>query len=93
MFETTYAIVIVAACLAMLVRLAIGPQRRMQLDATLLDAWRSCARRVRALWHWRGARAAAKRAADEALQRARAGVHRDGNVIRPESFRTPRKPH
>ena len=93
MFETAYAIVIVVACLAMLVRLAIGPTRRMRLDVALRSAWQSLSRRVHALWHWRAARAAAKRAADEALQRARAGVHRDGKVIRPESFRSPRKPH
>ncbi|MEO6409938.1 MAG: hypothetical protein ABIO45_14450 [Burkholderiaceae bacterium] len=93
MFETAYAIVIVAVCLAMLVRLTIGPIRRMRLDAALLAMWRSMARRVYALWHWRASRAAAKRAADEVLQRARAGVHRDGNVIRPESFRSRRKPH
>ena len=93
MFETAYAIVIVVACLVMLVRLAIGPTRRMRIDAALLAMWRSMSRRVHALWHWRASRAAAKRAADEALQRARAGVHRDGKVIRPESFRSPRKPH
>ena len=93
MVETAFAIVIVAACAAMLIRLAIGPARRWWLDAWLLARWRSGTRRMHALWHWRTARAAAKRAADEALQRARTGVHRDGNVIRPKSFRSPRKPH
>ena len=93
MVETAFAIVVVAACAAMLIRLAIGPARRWRLDAWLHASWRSGARRVHALWHWRAARAAAKRAADEALQRARAGLHHDGNVIRPKSFRSPRKPH
>ena len=81
MFETAYAIVIVVACLAMLGRLAIGVSRRERLDGWLHATWRSFARRVYVMWHWRAARAAARRAADEALQRARAGVHRDGNVI------------
>ena len=93
MFETAYAILIVAACVAMLIRLAIGPTRCTQLDAVLGAAWHGMARRAHALWHWRASRAAARRAADEALQRARAGLHRNGNVIRPESFRSPRKPH
>ncbi len=93
MFETAFALGVVFACVAMLVRLWIGPARRDRLDATLQSAWRGMVKRVHALRHRGAARAAAKRAADEALERARAGVHRDGNVIRPESFRSPRKPH
>jgi predicted nucleotidyltransferase len=52
-------------------------------------------------WHWRRRRQArddARRTAQAVIARARqpgahGDVERDGNVLRPESFQRPRKPH
>jgi hypothetical protein len=35
----------------------------------------------------------AAREAEQAIRRAQRNVQRDGNVIRPDSFKGPRKPH
>ena len=51
---------------------------------------RQLARRV---WFWRSHRQTAAREAEEAIRRAQRKVRRDGNVIRPDSFKGPRKPH
>ena len=51
---------------------------------------RQLARRV---WFWRSHRQTAAREAEEAIRRAQHKVRRDGNVIRPDSFKGPRKPH
>ena len=45
------------------------------------------------LWFWRAHRQHAAREAEEAIRRAQRKVKRDGNVIRPDSFKGPRKPH
>ena len=93
MVESLFAILIVTASGVMLVRLGVGERRRYRLDAFLRGAWRATARRSASLWHWRRSRALAKRGAEEALRRARRGVDHDGNVIRPDAFTGPRKPH
>lgn len=93
MVESLFAILIVTASGVMLVRLGVGERRRYRLDAFLRGVWRATARRSASLWHWRRSRALAKRGAEEALRRARRGVDHDGNVIRPDAFKGPRKPH
>ena len=47
----------------------------------------------RRLWFWRAHRQRAAREAENAIRRAQRSVERDGNVIRPDSFKGPRKPH
>ena len=93
MIESLFALLMVTACGVMLVRLGVGERRRYRLDAFMRAAWQATARRSASLWHWRRSRALAKRGAEEALRRARQGVDHDGNVIRPDAFRSPRKPH
>ena len=93
MIESLFAILMVTASGVMLVRLGVGERRRYRLDAFLRGAWRATARRSASLWHWRRSRTLAKRGAEDALRRARQGVDRDGNVIRPDAFKGPRKPH
>jgi len=93
MVEKVIAILVLAACAVLLARLLAGPARRRRFDAALLRIWE----------RWRGSatnalrrpavRRDAARAADAAIRRAREGVRRDGNVIRPPGFRRPRKPH
>ena len=93
MIETVFAILTVGACCLLLLRLGIGERRRARWDATCSRGWRALRTRSLALWHWRSTRREAARATEAALQRARQGVHSDGNVIRPDAFRAPRKPH
>ena len=93
MIESLFAILIVTACGVMLVRLGVGERRRYRLDAFMRAAWRTTVERSASLWHWRRSRTLAKQGAEDALRRARQGVDRDGNVIRPDAFRSPRKPH
>lgn len=90
--EALLAVVVLAACSVMLVRLALGYRRRQRFDAAMQRA--ALAIRLVALrcWHWRSSRKHAARAADDAIKRARGG-HWDGNVYKPKSFRRPRKPH
>lgn len=85
---------IVLACAVMLLRLAVGPRRRARLDAWV----RVLPARVRARWHvlrrGRRARRDAERLAEEAIARARRNrVDKEGNVLRPDAFKDPRKPH
>ena len=93
MMEKMSAAVILAICLAMLVRLAIGEKRRRRFDAAGLRTWTLVARQVRNASRWWSNRRFAADAARDAIRRARTDVPRDGNVYRPESFRGPRKPH
>ncbi len=48
---------------------------------------------ARRLWFWRTHRRSAAREAEDAIRRAQRKVQREGNVIRPDSFKGPRKPH
>lgn len=92
-----FAALVVLVCAILLVRMALPVRHRATLDATVrrLPAWVQA--RATALWHWRQRRSQrddAARLADEAIQRARrTRADKDGNVIRPEAFKGPRKPH
>ena len=86
------AALVVAACVVMLLRLALGARRRRRFDAVwhaFAEALRTLPRR---LARRRASRRQVEQAADAAIRRAQ-GVDRDGNVYTPESLRRPRKPH
>jgi len=75
MIEKVFAAIGLAACVLMLLGMALGATRRQRLRAALLR-----------LLHWRRDRAAARREAERAIERLRRQVDRDGNVYRPKSF-------
>jgi thiamine biosynthesis lipoprotein ApbE len=84
-FDRLLAAVVFAVCIAMLLRLVIGARRRQRLDAALQRATRAARALVGSVRHRRDA----ARAADEAIERARRRVDREGNVYTPKSFRKP----
>lgn len=93
MGEKLLAGLAVALCAVLLLRLCVGARLRQRFDAVMRRNWYVCRRSALRVWHWRASRREAARAADEAIERARRGVERDGNVYKPKSFRGPRKPH
>lgn len=96
-----FAALVVLVCVALLVRMCLPSRHRAALDATLRRLPGRVLARTKAvcktLWHWRHWRSRrddAARLAEEAIQRARrTRADKDGNVIRPEAFKGPRKPH
>jgi len=77
MWEKLFAAAGLLACLLVWASMALGPARRQRLLGTPGRLWRSLRTR----------RAAQREAADAiARARQRAGVQREGNVYRPESF-------
>ncbi len=93
MGEQMLAGLVVAVCAVLLVRLCVGERLRLRFDMAVRRGWVACRRFALRVWHWRSARRHAARVAEEAIERARRGVERDGNVYKPKSFRGPRKPH
>ena len=93
MIEKILASLLLAICLVMLLRLALGERRRHGFDEFWLHTWAGTRRAVMRIWHWRATNRRASRVAEEAIRRARSGVEREGNVVRPDAFRGPRKPH
>ena len=93
--ESILAGLVLATCVVLAVRLLLGPRQQRRFDAWLRAAWTGLIGRVQRLRHWRSDRAAAKKAADEAIERAarRANGQWDGNVHRSDSFKGPKKPH
>ena len=94
LLEKVFAGFVVLACVVLLMRQFIGDRRRWRFDAavqrTLGPLWRTAQR----LYHWPAARRVARREAEAAIRRARGEpVARDGNVLRPKSFRKSRKLH
>ena len=83
-----FAGITLALCAALFVRLLIGERRRSRLDAVLRRAARALRHRLLAMWYWRARREASKRAAEEAIRRAKGGTW-EGNVYKPRSFRKP----
>jgi hypothetical protein len=75
MAEKIIAAVILAACVAALAAMLIGPRRVQRMKSFF-----------RGLTQWRDQRSAARREAERAIERARRGVKREGNVFRPRSF-------
>jgi hypothetical protein len=89
--ELIMAGIVLVCCLALLLRMALPERYRQRVDA----AWQRMAfagqRFARRLWYWREHRQRAAREAEAAIRRAQRKVKRDGNVIRPDSFKGPRK--
>jgi hypothetical protein len=91
--ELVFAGIALIVCVALLLRMALPEHLRHRVDAQwnlLVHRGRLLAHR---LWFWRAHRQRAAREAEEAIQRAQRRVKRDGNVIRPDSFKGPNKPH
>ena len=93
MIELVLAGIALGVCAALLLRLALPEARRRRVDAQ----WRALMHRghrlAHRLWFWRAHRRRAAREAEEAIRRAQHKVRRDGNVIHPDSFKGPHKPH
>lgn len=93
MIEAILAGLVLAVCLALLLRMALPERQRRRLDAAwrrLVQAGQRLAQRA---WFWRRHKRHAAREADEAIRRAQRRAERDGNVVRPDAFKDPRKPH
>ncbi len=84
-FERVLAALVFAACIALLVRLAVGARLRARGDAELRRALRAARGMAMSIRH----RREAARAADAAIKRARERGEWDGNVYKPKSFRKP----
>lgn len=94
--DKLFSIFVAAVCLVMLVRMVLGEERRARMDVAYLQLWAGVRRRALYLWTWRSRRqsaAQAKQVADEVINRVRHRVEKEGNVLTPEAFKGPRKPH
>jgi len=100
MVERFLAGVIVLVCVAFLVRLTLPAARQQAFDATLRRWWMGTQARFKDVRQWRHRQqqkqriqAHAEKTARDAIERARRGVERDGNVIRPKAFKGKDEPH
>lgn len=93
MLEKVLAAIVLLACVALLARLLADAPRRRQIDAMARHVWLRCQMALQRLWFWRRHRRHAAREAEQAIRRAQRRAERNGNVIRPEAFKGPRKPH
>jgi hypothetical protein len=94
--DKLFPIFVAAVCVVLLVRMALGDKRRARLDKAFTKAWAGLSRRVKFLYHWRSRRqsaAQARQVAQDVIQRVRHRVEKEGNVLTPEAFKEPRKPH
>lgn len=85
---------IVLVCVVFLVRLMLPAARQQRFDTSLRRLWLGVVARFNDVRHWRTRqksqqriKAHAEEAARAAIERARRGVERDGNVIRPKAFK------
>ena len=101
--EQVMAVLVAAVCLALLVRLALGPQRRARLDRWAVRQWHAfsgwCQRRWQAIRYGRTSKRQAQQVVHDLMQRSRQPggssgdgaprprVQRDGNVYMPERFK------
>ena len=86
-FENLLAGLTLAACLVLLLRLAVGARHRSRLDAAVARAWHALHRAGSTTLRWPGTRHRAAREARDAIERARRRGAWEGNVYRPDSFR------
>ena len=86
-FEKLLAGLTIAACLVLLLRLAVGARRRARLDAAVARVWRALHRTGSTTLRWPSARRRAALEARDAIERARRRGAWEGNVYRPGSFR------
>lgn len=85
---------VVAVCGLMLVRMALPVRWRARVDQRLRQVPPVLSRLWRGVRHGRQHRVDAERLARDAIERARkTTVKREGNVIKPDAFKGPRKPH
>lgn len=94
--DKLFPIFVAAVCVVMLIRMALGEQRRARFDRAFIKAWAGLRRRALFVWHWRSRRqsaAQARQVAQDVIQRVRHRVEKEGNVLTPEAFKEPRKPH
>ncbi len=85
---------IVTVCVLMLCRLVLPAASRARLDHRLRRLPESMRGHWRVIRHGRRPRVDAEKLARDAIERARKNqVERDGNVIKPDAFKGPRKPH
>ena len=93
MIEPVLAGIALLVCAALLLRMLLPEARRRRVDAQC----HRCVHHIRGLahrlWFWRAYRQRAAREAEEAIRRAQRTHQRDGNVIRPDAFKRPQKPH
>ena len=96
--------IVLAVCLALLLRMVIGARLRGRIDAVVLRTWHKLRRRRQPLPTRPERRADPKEAArmaQEAIRRASRRGSWEGNVYKPDAFRPPaddkptdrRKPH
>ena len=93
MVESILAALGLLVCAALLLRMTLGPEKQRRWDGfwrQRLDGLRTAGRWLKRQWQLlrssRGAREEAARTIDKA-RRGKPEVDRDGNVIRPRSFR------
>jgi hypothetical protein len=84
--EKLFPAIVVAACAVALLRLVLGERRRHRFDRAVARWSRSARVRLEGLFTFNAGRRRARRAAEEAIRRAREGGEWDGNVYRPKSF-------
>ncbi len=95
-FETLLAMLTVAVCAVLLVRLLLDRRRQARFDRWALHAWAGLRRGSAALWAALRYRRHAAREAQDVISRARrprVDAEVDGNVVTPRSFKRPKKPH
>ncbi len=88
MIENVLAGAVLAVCLVMLLRLALGSARRSRFDRFFRALWAGLRARSIALWRWPRSRRKAQQLADDAIRRAREGRW-EGNVYTPDQFKKP----
>ncbi len=92
MIERVFAAIVLAACVLLLLRLAMGARRRLRLDAAARRLRGRLRRAALTLRNWRAARRDADRAkklADEVIHRARTRGATGGKPSASKSFRKP----
>lgn len=93
MIEQVLAGIVLAVCVALLLRMLLPERQRRRVDAAWQRALQSGRQLVRRAWFWRRHRRSAAREAEEAIRRAQQGAERGGSVIHPDALKRPRKPH
>lgn len=94
MLEVIAAAVVLAVCVALLLRQMLPPGRRDRVDRWAQSLW-STLRALPAQWK---RQRTVQREAQDAIERARKAskrtppVERDGNVYRPDAFKSDRPP-
>ena len=93
MIEQVFAGITLLVCAALLLRMVLPPARQQRWDAFWRRRWhklQGVGLALRGLWRRARSGRDARREAADAIERARRGrpkATREGNVIRPSSFR------